>query len=347
MKYTKVKKSDIHIPEIIFGTSALGNLYHVIPEEVKLNIVKECITHLDGDVVFDSAGKYGAGLALEKLGEKLREINISPEKIIISNKLGWLRMELITDEPTFEKGVWMEIDYDARQSISYEGIMECWEQGNRLLGESYTPKLVSVHDPDEYLASAINDNSERKSLYRNILDAYKALHDLKREGKVKAIGVGAKNWKVIQQIAQDIELDWVMLANSMTIYRHPKELLDFMNQLYNDKITIINSAVFNAGFLTGGDFFDYKLVNSNHPEKEKLISWRNSFYEICRNFEILPSNACIHFGMSHPGVVSIALNTSKPEHVKRNIDSVQSIVPVEFYDAMKKKRLIRSDYPYV
>lgn len=347
MKYTKVKKSGIQIPEIIFGTSALGNLYQAIPEDVKLNIVKECIKHIDGAAVFDSAGKYGAGLALEKLGEKLRETDISPEKVIISNKLGWLRTELSTKEPTFEKGVWINIDFDAQQSIGYEGILECWEQGNRLLGEPYTPQLVSVHDPDEYLGTANKDSLARKKLYQNILDAYKALNDLKSEGKVKAIGVGAKNWKVIRQIAHDIELDWVMLANSMTIYRHPDELLRFMNELYNNKITIINSAVFNAGFLTGGNYFDYQLVDSNHPEKENLITWRNSFYEICRNFDILPSNACIHFGMSHPGVASIALNTSNPEHVKRNIDSVQTTVPMEFYDVMKKKGLIRADYPYV
>jgi D-threo-aldose 1-dehydrogenase len=347
VKYIEVKKTGLQIPEIIFGTSALGNLYQAIQEEVKLNIVKECLTHIDGHVVFDSAGKYGAGLALEKLGEKLREININPEKVIISNKLGWLRTELTTDEPTFEKGVWMKIDFDAVQTISYEGILKCWEQGNNLIGQPYTPQFVSVHDPDEYLASAGNDSSKRMILYKNILDAYKALHDLKKEGKVKAIGVGAKNWKVIQQIAQDIELDWVMLANSMTIYRHPKELLDFMNELYNNKITIINSAVFNAGFLTGGYYFDYKLVDTSHPEREKLNSWRNNFYDICKEFSVLPANACIHFGMSHPGVASIALNTSKPEHVKRNIDSVQSVVPMEFYDAMKNKGLIRFDYPYV
>lgn len=347
MKYTEIKESGVKIPEIIFGTSALGNLYKSLNDDVKLNIVKECITHMDGPVVFDSAGKYGAGLALEKLGEKLRELNISTEKVIISNKLGWLQTELTSDEPTFEKGVWINIHNDAYQAIGYEGILACWEQGNQLLGESFSPQLVSVHDPDEYLLSAGNDKSEREKKYNDILQAYKALLDLKLDGKVKAVGVGAKNWKVIQQITQDIKLDWVMFANSLTIYRHPKELLNFMNDLADNNITIINSAVFNAGFLTGGDYFDYKLVNNAHPEKEKLLTWRNKFYKICKDYSVNPANACVQFGMSHPGVVSIALNTSKPEHVKRNIDSVQTLIPGEFYDTMKKEGLIRMDYPYV
>ena len=102
-----------------------------------------------------------------------------------------------------------------------------------------------------------------------------------------------------------------------------------------------------AGFLTGGEYFDYKVVSSSHPEKEKLNSWRQSFFDLCRAYGIEPAHACTHFGMSHPGVLSIALNTSKPENILRNIEYVQSEVPAEFYGEMKKKGLIRIDYPYV
>lgn len=347
MNYNEIKSTGVPISEIIFGTSALGNLYQAIAEDVKLEIVKECVKHMEGPVIFDSAGKYGAGLALEKLGEKLREINLKTDEVIISNKLGWLRTELTTDEPTFEPGVWKNIKHDAYQSIGYKGIMDCWEQGNQFLGDEYIPKLVSVHDPDEYLASAGTDNAMGKKLYQNVKDAYKALHDLKADGKVKAIGVGAKNWRTIQKIAQDTELDWIMLANSLTIYRHPKDLLSFIDELQKSRITIINSAVFNAGFLTGGIYFDYAVVDKTHPEKNKLTAWRNSFYEICKLYEIEPARACINFGMSHPAIKAVSLNTSKPENVKRNIDLVEAEVPREFYSEMKNKGLIHSDYPYV
>jgi D-threo-aldose 1-dehydrogenase len=347
LKYSEIKKTGIKIPEILFGTSALGNLYQDLAEEVKLNIVKECIIHIDGTVVFDSAGKYGAGLALEKLGEKLRALHVPPEKVVISNKLGWMRIPLTSEEPNFEKGVWKNIRHDARQSIGYREILTCWEQGNQLLGRPYTANLVSVHDADEYLLSAEKDRGKENKLFRDILDAYKALHDLKAEGKVKAIGIGAKDWRIIQRIAQHIELDWVMFANSMTIYRHPPELIRFMDELASREIILINSAVFNAGFLTGGNYFDYQHVDENHPAKNKLYTWRNSFYEICQMYNVQPANACIHFGKSHPGVVSIALNTSKPDHVKRNIDAVQEGVPTEFYLEMKNRELIHPDYPYV
>src|SRR4051812_39830117 len=178
----------LNLPPVIFGTSALGNLFVALSDADKLEIVKECVYHSKGTVVFDSAGKYGAGLALESLGKCLKKLNVKPEDVIISNKLGWVRTELKTEEPTFEPGVWKDLKYDAIQKISYEGILECFEQGNELLN-GYVPQWVSVHDPDEYLATAENKQHEEK-LYKDILDAYKALSDLKAQGKVQAIGVG-------------------------------------------------------------------------------------------------------------------------------------------------------------
>jgi len=41
-----------------------------------------------------------------------------------------------------------------------------------------------------------------------------------------------------------------MIANSMTLHSHPHTLLQYMQELKNRKIQIINSAVFNGGFLT-------------------------------------------------------------------------------------------------
>ena len=102
---------------------------------------------------FDTAGKYGVGLALESLGKCLQQLNVGKESVLNSNKLGWVRIPLTTPEPTFEPGVWQGLQHDAIQKISYDGILECYEQGNKLLG-GYNVKYVSVHDPDECLAIA-------------------------------------------------------------------------------------------------------------------------------------------------------------------------------------------------
>lgn len=147
---------DLTLPKIIFGSSALGNLYEIIPDDVKRSIVENWIKHQSPVAVIDSAGKYGAGLALESIGRFLKELNVAPDRVLISNKLGWKRVPLTTPEPTFEQGAWFGLENDAIQSISYDGILECYEQGNELLGD-YTAKLLSIHDPDEYIEAAKNE----------------------------------------------------------------------------------------------------------------------------------------------------------------------------------------------
>jgi D-threo-aldose 1-dehydrogenase len=334
---------DIKLPPVIFGTSGLGNLFVALSDEDKLEIVKESVTQSTGIAVFDSAGKYGAGLALETLGKCLRELNVKQENVIISNKLGWVRTELKTEEPTFEPGVWKDLKYDAVQKISYDGIMECFEQGNELLN-GYIPQMVSVHDPDEYLATAKDKEHEAK-LYEDILDAYEALYDLKQQGKVQMIGVGAKDWKAIQRISKDVPLDWVMIANSLTIKNHPQELLNFIEELKNKGVLIINSAVFHAGFLVGGSYYDYKLVTAE--TRPDLFKWRDEFNDLCKQFSIKPAEACVQFALNIPGVVSIALNTTHSKRVQENIELAHKKIPDEFWKQMKVKGLIRQDYPYV
>jgi D-threo-aldose 1-dehydrogenase len=338
MPIKTVSDTKINLPPVIIGTSGLGNLYQAAPYETKLAIVKACIQHSPDIAVFDSAGKYGAGLALKVLGQCLRELNVKPEDVIISNKLAWFQTELTTPEPTFEKGIWKDIDHDAIQKISYEGILECFEQGNQLL-ETYVPQMVSVHDPDEYLAGAKDEADEAKR-YQDILDAYRALTDLKKQGKVTSIGVGSKHWEIIRRIAADVKLDWVMIANSLTLKSHPQELIDFIGELHQQNISVINSAVFNGGFLTGSDFYNYEKIDPNTPEGQELYNWRNAFFALCKDFNIEPAEACFNFGFNISGVTSVALSTSKPEKVKSNIEMATKKIPVEFWKAMQDQNLL-------
>ncbi|MCK7554718.1 aldo/keto reductase [Chitinophaga sedimenti] len=264
----------MNIPKVIFGTSALGNLYTSLTPAEKTEIVKACIAASPVPAVFDTAGKYGAGLALEALGNSLRELGVPQQAVMISNKLGWYRIPLTGDEPAFEPGVWKDIQFDAEQRISYEGILQCYEQGNELLG-GYHASLVSVHDPDEYLAAAVSGDERAKRL-ADIKDAYRALFELKSHGRIQAVGVGAKDWRVIREITDMLALDWVMIANSMTLHTHPDELLDYMAHLQSKGTGIINSAVFNGGFLTGGDYYNYRLVDKEHVA---LMHWRDQFLQ--------------------------------------------------------------------
>ncbi|MDF2193496.1 aldo/keto reductase [Paraflavitalea sp. CAU 1676] len=331
--------NEISWPRVIYGTSGLGNLYTVLENTTRQSIVEACVQHADGLAVFDTAGKYGAGLALESLGQCLRQLKVPKEKVLISNKLGWYRIPLTTPEPTFERGVWKDIQHDAVQRISYEGILACYEQGNALLN-GYNAQLVSVHDPDEYLAGA-TDEADRQQRWLDILDAYRALFELKASGKVKGVGVGSKDWKVIQRITEDIELDWVMIANSMTLHAHPPALSRYIGELTDQGTVVINSAVFNGGFLIGSDYYNYQLVQASEEAHQPLLQWRNEFFSCCEQHQVSPAHACIQFGIGVSGISSIALNTTRAEKVKVNIDMATKPIPASFWNDLQSKGLIQ------
>ena len=341
----KLGDTKLEVSKVIFGTSSLGNLYQVVPYETKFEIISEWIKQAPGIVAADSAGKYGAGLALEVMGKALTELKIDPKNIVISNKLGWRRAPLETEEPTFEPGAWFGLEHDAIQDISYDGILRCYEEGCELLGD-YKPQMVSVHDPDEYLAAA-TDDADREKRLDDISGAYQALADLREKGLVSAIGVGSKDWRVSQELSKRCKLDWVMLATSLTLYTHDPELLAFVSAMKEQNVGVINSAVFNGGFLVGGGFFDYREITGDSPGDKELLAWREKFNTICEQHGVKPAEACVAFGMSAPGVVATALSSSRPARVKTNVSLCNAMPPAEFWSDMKAAGLLRSDYTHV
>jgi len=339
-------KTGLTVPQVVYGTSYLGNLYTALSFDEKLTLIRMWFECTEKPVVIDTAGKYGAGLALEVIGEGLAKLGIRPGEVVISNKLGWYRIPLTTEEPTFEPGVWVDLQNDCIQTFGYDGILKCFVQGNDLLGGTYRTEVVSIHDPDEYLLAA-KDPADRDQRFMEILESYRALFDLKKEGKVKAVGIGSKDWTIIRELYVHVPFDWVMFANSFTVFSHPKEILDFMDRLDADGVGIINSAVFHGGFLTGGDKFDYQDVDPDSEKGRFLHAWRDAFNALCGQHSVNPGDACLHFGISHPAIVSMALNTSKPEKMNRNVEILQKEIPLAFWQAMKEKNLIEPDFAYL
>ena len=346
MKTCPIPRLNLEVAPIVVGTAAFGNLYQAHSYETKLEVLKQWLEHLPKPIVIDSAGKYGAGLSLEFIGQALRELNVSPADVIISNKLGWKRVPLTTPEPTFEPGAWVGIEHDAVQEISYEGILACRDQGNEILGEGFDTQMGSVHDPDEYLAAATSED-DRRQRFDDILGAYKALGEMKEQGEILGVGVGSKDWNTIREICEHVDLDWVMFANSFTLHRHPPELLDFFAQLQQKNVWMINSAVYHGGFLLGGGFYDYVEMNPDNPEDAKKFQWRENLNTICERFSIKPITACSQFAFSPPGIISFAMATTNPSRVKSNVALLNEKIPAEFWAAMKSEGMIDADYPYV
>ncbi|MEM1070145.1 MAG: aldo/keto reductase [Planctomycetota bacterium] len=335
----------LQLPRVVFGTTCLGNLFVAMRNDEKADLIRRWFESMPRPIAIDSAGKYGAGLALEVLGRELAAMGIEPDDVIISNKLAWRRVPLEADEPTFEPGVWIDLKHDAVQDISADGILRCFEDGNRMLG-TYKSQLVSVHDPDEYLASA-SDPQQRSRHKNDIEEAIKSLASLRDAGEVAGVGIGAKDWRVIRELDNACELDWIMMANSFTIMNHPQELVQFLDSLRARGIGLINSAVTHGGFLLGGEFLDYRSIDPNDSGDQQKLQWRDRFQEICKRMGQDPYHVAVAFGVSHPAVHSVALSTSRPDRVEEMIRSAIDPIPDELWNTLRDERLIDANYDFV
>lgn len=332
----------LHLPKLIFGATTLGNLFVARSDQEKHDLIAQWFRHSELPVVIDSAGKYGAGLSLQVIGRELQSLGVAASDVILSNKLGWRRVPLRTAEPTFEPGAWIDIDHDAVQDISRDGILRCWQEGNDLLGQ-YRASLLSVHDPDEYLA-ATTDPDDRNRRLDDVVAAYRTLADLRDQGEASAIGVGAKDWRIIRELNQYCDFDWVMMANSFTVMNHPQELLQFIDQLASQDVAIINSALMHGGFLTGGDYCDYRPLYPAVAADAKKLKWRSDYFAACRNLDVDPFDVAVAFGLSSPAIRSVALSTSRPDRVESLVASVNKTFPTAVWDTLKESGLIDKDY---
>lgn len=318
-------KTGLRVPPIVFGAAALGNVPRVIPDQTKLAIVGEWFRHVAPPVFIETAGDCGNGRALELRRKILWRLEIPPREVTIHHKFGWNRSG------------------GAAQRIGYDQIRRAWESDARLLGE-YRPQLVSIYRLDEYLAAASSDRERR---FQEVLDAYRALDELKGAGEVAGIGAAASDWRIVQEVDAVTPLDFVELAGMITIMRHPTELLDYLAKLAERQIPAISTGLFECGFLLGGAQFNGRDVRVEDPGDGRLFAWRKSFAALCHGHGVSPSHACIQFALSAPGVVAVALNTTHPDRIAENVESATANVPAAFWASMKEEGLLAEHISFV
>ena len=316
------------LPKIIFGTSCLGNLYKAIPYETKLAIATEWFKAYEHPVI-DSAGKYGAGLALESIGRTLADLGKTNDDITISVKLGWRRSRRLApgEEPAFEPGAWKGLEWDAKQDISGKGIIACYEEARELLGGKFDIRMVSVHDPDEFLAAG--------GRLDDILDAYQALFKLRDDPSsgVEGVGIGAKDWRVIRDLWNcGVRFDWVMFACQPTLLVHPATLREFIILLREGGLRLIDSAVFNGGFLMGSNMLDYREAD---PVKDAdAFAFREKYLALCKKYSLDPAVPAVEYAY-RLGFDSVALNTASPRRILQNASYGSAKAPEAFWEELR------------
>lgn len=272
-----------------FGASSLGSVFR----EVNLD---DCIATvqaaLDGGINFiDVAPAYGETLAELRLGRALE--GVPRGKYYLASKIGSY------SEP---RG-----DYDYSRSSTIRSV----EHSLKRLGVAYLD-LIQCHD----IEFADHDQIARETL--------PALHELKKQGLVRHIGVTGLPLGVFPSILDRVEPGMIDTILSFCHYALNDTSLEMLiPQLKTRQIGIINASPTGMGLLTA------RGAPGWHPAPEPVQSTCRRAVAHCRSKGVDIVQLAIQFSCANPDIATTLVGTASPQNIRDNIAYLEQPLDTE------------------
>lgn len=317
------------------GGAPLGDLYERIPEERALATVHRACEL--GVRLFDTAPLYGHGLSEHRFGHVLRQVE-DRGGIILSTKVGrYLQPEA---PGKVERGLFQGgLNFRPVADYSYDGAMRAFEQSLQRLGMDRVD-VVHIHDVDVWTWGSEEAFQAR---FKEAMDgAYRALHDLRAQGVVRAIGVGINEVKPMLMFAAAGDFDAFMLAGRYTLLE--QEPLDELLPVCERKgIGILTAGPFNSGILATGAVEGAKYNYS--PAPPAIIERVQRMQAVCGRHGVPLAAAAVQFPLAHPAVCAMVPGAVRPDEVDANVRLIETPIPADLWAELKREGLLRADAP--
>ncbi len=313
MKTHQIGKTNVHVTDLSFGCSGIGNLYRDIPEAEAAEVLA-CAWQA-GIRYFDTAPHYGRGLAEQRLGSFLK--GRARDSYVISTKVGRL---LSPGQPMAgADGFINPLPNDVRYDYSGDGIEAAFEQSCERLGTSYID-IIYVHDIGTYAHGASNER-HFNDLMATGLDR---LQKLKDAGRIGAFGLGVNETQVCLDVMAACDIDVILLAGRLTLLDRQGE--DALVPLCEARQTsLVLGGIFNSGILaTGpveGAHFDYA------PASAEILSKVTALQARADEIKMPLATVAMQYALHHPAAASVLLGTGKVSSLKRNLDALDAPWP--------------------
>lgn len=315
-----------------FGSAPLGNLFREITTSDSHEMVRAAWDA--GIRLYDTAPMYGHGLAEHRMSDALFEY--PRDEYVLATKVG---RTLTPSAPgSFNHGAWAKVpplrsDFD----YSYEA---CFQQVKDSLQRMMTDRVdvLFVHDIDRYT----HGDDQPTKFKEAINGSFKALLEMRADGIVKEIGVGVNEADVCYNVAQEVDIDTILLAGRYTLLEQDP-LNDLMPLCSERKISIVLGGVLNSGILATGAVKGAKYNYSAAPVE--IMEKTAKIELICAEFNVPLAAAAIQFASAHPAVVNVCVGARNMNQWNQNFALLNHQIPAEFWAKLKRVGLVREDAP--
>lgn len=325
-------RSGLTVSTLGFGAAPLGDLYGRLDDQTAIDAVTAALSQ--GVTLIDAAPLYGHGLAEHRVGTAIRRFERS--QIQLSTKVGRYM------DPGRGRGDGSGYHggqpHAAVIDYSRDGTLRSVEQSLLRLGTDRIDILL-IHDVDVWTHG--KDGFEQR--YREAMaGAYPALHQLRAEGVVKAIGIGVNEADVCARFARAGDFDTMLLAGRYSLLEQPA-LDEFLPLALEKGIGVMLGGVFNSGILATGPIPGAKYNYRDAPPE--ILAKVGRIQRVCADHGADLATAALQFALGHPAVSSIVLGATSPQEVERNLAGLTTPIAPALWSNLKAEGLLRKEAP--
>lgn len=315
------------------GGAPLGNLFTAVSDDDARALVNAAWA--SGCRTFDTAPHYGHGLSERRLGDALR--SQPRDDFVLSSKVGRL-LRPDAAAPRAQHGYVDILPFNQSWDFSAAGTRRSVEDSLQRLGLSHLD-VAYVHDPD-----AATHGANAPQVLRQLIDeTLPALQQLKREGLVRAIGLGTNDAAVVLQVLSEAELDVLMLAGRYSLLDH-SALPELLPQCEARGVRIALGGVFNSGILATGTRAGQATFNYAPAAQEWLM--RTAKIEaVCEAHGVALRAAALQFPLAHPAVDIVMLGARKVAEWDDAQAMLRQPIAPEFWAALRAQGLLPAEAP--
>ena len=314
--------SPLLLPRIGFGAGPLGGFYG--PVDAQTGAAAALRSFERGVRYFDVAPLYGHGRAELVLGHALRDLD--RESYVLSSKVG--RYLVPAGGPAQEDRQRPEgAPFNARFDYSRDGTLRSLEQSLLRLGTSRLD-IVYIHDVDPH---GQGSDAQAEAAFAAAIDgALPVLLDLKRQGVIRAVGVGINQPVWALRWLREAELDVLMLAGRWTLLNREAEAADVFGECARRDVAYVAAGPFNGGLLARGRQNDQWRSNYR-PADETVVQSYLRLRALAEEEGVSLKAAAIQFVLRDPRVTTLVIGAASPAEVDENLTLASSPIPASFW----------------
>ena len=298
----RLGRSGLEVSALGLGGAGLGGVYGEVSDSEAIEAVRAAVEQ--GITYIDTDASYGD--SERKIGLAFQEGGLR-EKVALSTKTG--------THP------------DRRGDFSWDGTLWNVENSLRVLGTDWID-LALVHDPDD-MAPVLAGRG-----------ALAALQDLKRQGVIKAVGLGQRNHEYHRQAIEAGLVDVILTYKDYNPIR--TTALNWLLPLCEKHdIGVIDGSPLAGGLLTGEDP-DRAARHSLHPEEGELEAARR-FYAWCKKRGVPEQAVTLQFCLRQPLVHATLIGAKTKAEIVDDVQAASLALPDDLWDELAELNLPVND----